>query len=98
LASVGLGRREEDRIDNGQPAKVQPQMSRPTARPATQPQRTAPAQPRAAQPVVRPQPKPETPLYRPSQGDLDPHGRPVPATRTQDDELEIPAFLRRQTN
>jgi cell division protein FtsZ len=38
-------------------------------------------------------------MYRPRQGDLDAHGRALPgATRTSDDELEIPAFLRRQAN
>jgi cell division protein FtsZ len=42
--------------------------------------------------------KNEQPPYRPQQGDLDPHGRGVPAQRPLDDELEIPAFLRRQAN
>jgi len=37
--------------------------------------------------------------YRPRAGDLDPHGRPIPRdNRPADDELEIPAFLRRQAN
>ncbi|MBZ0228448.1 MAG: cell division protein FtsZ, partial [Bauldia sp.] len=39
------------------------------------------------------------PMYRPRQAELDPHGRPVPRDqRSVDDELEIPAFLRRQAN
>jgi cell division protein FtsZ len=94
LANVGLGRREEE----GVPVKVQPQIQRPAPRQAAQPSRTAPPQARPTQGTVRPQTKPEAPLYRPQQGDLDPHGRTVPAARPQDDELEIPAFLRRQAN
>jgi cell division protein FtsZ len=37
-------------------------------------------------------------MYRPAEGNLDPHGRPQPASRAVEDELEIPAFLRRQAN
>ena len=37
--------------------------------------------------------------YRPAQGQLDPHGRSGAAQRgCEDDQLEIPAFLRRQSN
>lgn len=38
-------------------------------------------------------------LYRPRQGDLDPQGRSVPRAQplAEDDQLEIPAFLRRQS-
>ena len=37
--------------------------------------------------------------YRPAQGSLDAQGRVAPATRSlEDDQLEIPAFLRRQAN
>jgi cell division protein FtsZ len=36
---------------------------------------------------------------RPAQGMLDPHGRPTAQPRSlEDEQLEIPAFLRRQTN
>ena len=43
---------------------------------------------------------PEASLYAPRRGNLDDQGRAVPQTRSQqeDDHLEIPAFLRRQTN
>ena len=34
----------------------------------------------------------------PQQAPLDPHGRSAPAPRPQEDELDIPAFLRRQAN
>jgi cell division protein FtsZ len=36
--------------------------------------------------------------YRPAQGQLDPQGRMAPARNAEDDQLEIPAFLRRQAN
>ena len=43
----------------------------------------------------RPSQRPGTP--RPPQGQLDPHGRPTPRPApAEDDQLEIPAFLRRQ--
>jgi cell division protein FtsZ len=45
----------------------------------------------------RPQPRPAAP--RPVQGQLDPHGRaPTRPASLEDDQLEIPAFLRRQSN
>ena len=45
----------------------------------------------------RPQPRPAAP--RPVQGQLDPHGRaPARPASLEDDQLEIPAFLRRQSN
>jgi cell division protein FtsZ len=45
----------------------------------------------------RPQPRPAAP--RPAQGALDPHGRVASrAAQMEDDQLEIPAFLRRQSN
>ena len=64
-----------------------------------------PAQPR--EPKLR-QPAPEArrlasqdpQLYAPRRGQLDEHGRlsPQPRASQADDELEIPAFLRRQAN
>jgi cell division protein FtsZ len=90
LAGVGLGRREEEPEH-----EEEPRVSRPEKR-ASQ-QRQIPPQPRAAQPSLRPQSgKPD---YRPAKGDLDPHGRQVPmANHSPEDDLEIPAFLRRQAN
>ena len=47
----------------------------------------------------RPQPAQAPQGYRPAQGQLDPHGRaPTPSRSLDDDQLEIPAFLRRQAN
>jgi cell division protein FtsZ len=92
LAGVGLGRRDEPTEHR------EPQLKRPVQRQPQPQQRQIPPQPRVAQPAPRQQP--QEGLYKPKQGDLDPHGRPLPAaTRPQgDDELEIPAFLRRQAN
>jgi cell division protein FtsZ len=97
LASVGLGRREEDPIGAGPPARD----TEPQARQAARQQRVETAPPQAEYAKRPPQPRVTTPdgLYRPRQGDLDPHGRQVPReSRGTEDELEIPAFLRRQAN
>ncbi|MGG7518322.1 cell division protein FtsZ [Allorhizobium undicola] len=60
----------------------------------------APAAPAApAQPQRRPMSS-EASLYAPRRGNLDEQGRQVPQSRmgSDDDQLEIPAFLRRQSN
>jgi cell division protein FtsZ len=89
LATVGFGRRDEAPAHH--PAPAEP--PKPAPRAATE----APRQPlpvhaeytkRAAQPQG----------YRPAQGQLDPQGR-APAPRAmEEDQLEIPAFLRRQAS
>jgi cell division protein FtsZ len=106
LASVGLGRREE------QPA-ARPAMPRPVNRPQggeRLPPYPAPRQgePRAVEPRMAEAPRaPEpvseyakrAPAPRPAPQGLDSHGRPAPvAPSIDDDQLEIPAFLRRQAN
>ena len=40
----------------------------------------------------------QQPASRPAQGQLDPHGRVAPNRSSEEDQLEIPAFLRRQAN
>ncbi|MBX9455986.1 MAG: cell division protein FtsZ [Rhizobium sp.] len=56
------------------------------------------AAPAAASQQRRPL-SPEASLYAPRRGTLDDQGRQVPAQpRSQEDEFDIPAFLRRQTN
>ncbi len=70
--------------------------------PQQQPQRQAPPPPPGSDYAKRP-PAPRAPgmeqQYRPRQQELDPHGRQMPQDhRGTDDELEIPAFLRRQAN
>jgi cell division protein FtsZ len=99
LASVGLGRKADE------PAP-RPQAPRPASRPHAAdrlPPYPAPRQdPRA--PESRPQePVSEyakrPPAPRPAPQGLDLHGRPAPvAGSIDDDQLEIPAFLRRQAN
>ena len=88
LATVGFGRREET------PTHVQPP-------PAPAP-RAAPEAPRPQMSPVHAEyaKRPATPQgYRPAQGQLDPQGRVAPASRSiEEDQLEIPAFLRRQAN
>jgi len=86
LASVGLGRREA-----GEP----PQVPR-TAQAMPQAERPRPPMPR--QPEGRPAPVSEYARRSAPQG-LDPLGRPAPVHNSpEDDQLDIPAFLRRQAN
>jgi cell division protein FtsZ len=98
LASVGLGRKADE------PAP-RPQASRPASRPAVDrlPPYPAPRQdPRAPEsrppePVSEYAKRPSAP--RPAPQGLDLHGRSSPvAASIDDDQLEIPAFLRRQAN
>ena len=70
-----------------------------------EPARLQPAQPREPklrQPTseVRRLAPQDAQLYAPRRGQLDDHGRPAPQPRAthDDDQLEIPAFLRRQAN
>ena len=61
-------------------------------------QQQRPPQPAPRQPQQAPAPAPNQ-EYRPRQAELDPHGRVMPREqRHEDDQLEIPAFLRRQAN
>jgi cell division protein FtsZ len=94
LASVGLGRREGDDRMSQPPASVRPipQM--------------AERQPSLQQPLQQPR-APETRVSspvsdyakRPAPQGLDIHGRQAPAYKPVDeDQLDIPAFLRRQAN
>jgi cell division protein FtsZ len=89
LATVGFGRKDESPAP--QPAE-KPAAHRP---PGEGPQRPS-MSPAHAEYTKRP-PAPHG--QRPAQGALDSHGRPAAPARGLDDEhLEIPAFLRRQTN
>jgi cell division protein FtsZ len=85
LANVGLGRRE-----NEPPRPVQgppPQFVR-TSRPAA-----------PSAPEVRPSDSAADYARRPAPQGLDPHGRPaVIHNQPEEDQLDIPAFLRRQAN
>ncbi|MCG5245761.1 cell division protein FtsZ [Methylorubrum extorquens] len=83
LATVGFGGRREEA----------------EAAPVPAPRAAAPAP--VAAPRVEPAlraPAPQAPQYRPAQGNLDAQGRALPPRMMEDDQLEIPAFLRRQAN
>jgi cell division protein FtsZ len=81
LASVGLGRREEAHHDEQERATPRPQM---------------PPLPERPRPAQRVEPVSEYAKRGVPQG-LDQHGRPAPVhNHDADDQLEIPAFLRRQ--
>jgi cell division protein FtsZ len=86
LAAVGLGRRESEE------PRPEPKPSRPALPewPA-QTQRMPRTEPRAPEPV-------SDYARRQSPQGLDMHGRPAPARDPDDDQLDIPAFLRRQAN
>ncbi|MBE7248704.1 MAG: cell division protein FtsZ, partial [Actinomycetospora chiangmaiensis] len=85
LATLGSGGRREE-ADSA----LLPTRAAPSAPP--QPQMAQPPAPRAPAP-------PAVPQYRPAQGNLDAQGRAAPQPRMMDDDqLEIPAFLRRQAN
>jgi cell division protein FtsZ len=87
LASVGLGRREAAPVADAQPRAAAPQTIErlpPLARPA---------------PAAQPAPVSDY-AKRPAPQGLDQHGRQAPPVHkpVDDDQLEIPAFLRRQAN
>ncbi len=88
LASVGLGRRAE---------QSEPPLAPRTAQPM--PQFERPIRPTARQPEGRPDDPVSEYARRSAPQGLDPHGRPAPVHNSADeDQLDIPAFLRRQAN
>ena len=91
LASVGLGRRAE-----GEPPAMAP-VPRP-ARPAPQFERPQ-QRPTARHPEGRPSDPVSEYARRAAPQGLDPHGRSAPVHNSaEEDQLDIPAFLRRQAN
>ena len=104
LAAVGLGRRDDDEEAAPTPPKaatpmpamppVPPMPQVPTERPLGRPM--APRQ--EMRPEPRPEPVSEYARRAAPQG-LDQHGRQMPVhNRSEEDQLDIPAFLRRQAN
>ena len=91
--------------ENSGPMGLLKRLTNGLTRREEEPARLEPAQPR--EPKLR-QPAPEArriatqdpQLYAPRRGQLDEHGRLSPQSRAnqEDEQLEIPAFLRRQTN
>ena len=110
LAAAGFGRKhEDDQAPAPQPRPVQqgyaqqaPAPQQGYAPPAPPVQHALPAAGPAPAPVHQEYAKrqPPAPAHRqPAQGTLDQHGRqPAPQRPYEDDHLEIPAFLRRQSN
>jgi cell division protein FtsZ len=92
LAAVGLGRREpeaEEAMPNLRPVAAAPVLQPAVERLAGRPQ------PRAE---TRPDPVSDY-AKRPTPQGLDQHGRQAPVhNRSEEDQLDIPAFLRRQAN
>jgi cell division protein FtsZ len=84
LASVGFGRKDEEMHEPQQQVRQAPQ-------PPAVPQ--APSAAHAE--YMR---RPAAPAARPAQGQLDQLGRAAPNRSSEEDQLEIPAFLRRQAN
>ena len=105
LATVGFGRREEPAAAPALAHRQAPQAAAPQPG-AHQPQHQPAAEPTHQRPAMSPvhaeyakRPAAPPPAARPAQGNLDPHGRaPAPNRLMDDDQLEIPAFLRRQAN
>ncbi len=93
LVNAGLNatvRREEDehpRSEQNAPAQVKQQSPMPQQAPS------------AAHQEYAKRPSVSTQNYRPATGSLDAQGRqPTPSRSIEDEQLEIPAFLRRQSN
>src|SRR6201996_5404150 len=105
LAAVGLGRRDdEEDVVPTPPKAVAPMPTMPPAPPMPQVTtdrplgRPAPRQDVSRQDAARPEPVSEY-AKRPAPQGLDQHGRQMPVhNRSEEDQLDIPAFLRRQAN
>jgi len=92
LANVGLGRRDEESEPPIAARAAGPAMSQMPPLPERKPQRSVAQQMATHDPVSEY-------ARRPAPQGLDSHGRPAPAPAAQgDDHLDIPAFLRRQSN
>jgi cell division protein FtsZ len=93
LANVGLGRRDEETEPPIAARASGPAMSPMPPLPERKPQRSL------AQQIATNDPVSEY-ARRPAPQGLDAHGRPAPVASTPqgDDHLDIPAFLRRQSN
>ena len=99
LAAVGLGRRDDDEEAAPTPARQRrrcrqppPPCRVPTERPLGRPMPRAGDAPEPAEPVSEY-------AKRPAPQGLDQHGRQAPVhNRSEEDQLDIPAFLRRQAN
>ncbi len=93
LANVGLGRRDEESEPPIAARASGPAIAPMPPLPERRPQRSVAQQIAANEPVSEY-------ARRPAPQGLDPHGRPAPVAPAPqgDDHLDIPAFLRRQSN
>ncbi|MBN8534250.1 MAG: cell division protein FtsZ [Rhizobiales bacterium] len=95
LAAVGFGRPRDETQE--EPVSAPPAAATEPAMPAA----PMPAQPSPTHALYGRRPVAQQPAaapYRPAQGQLDGQGRiPAPTRSFEDDQLEIPAFLRRQS-
>ena len=93
LANVGLGRRDEEKEPPIAARGSGPAMAPMPPLPERKPQRTIAQQMATHEPVSEY-------ARRPAPQGLDGHGRPAPVVPPPqgDDHLDIPAFLRRQSN
>jgi cell division protein FtsZ len=102
LAAVGLGRRDDQEEAEKMPPNVRPVRPPPPQRPAERPVDRAAPPPRPAMPPPA-MPRAPEPVSdyakRPAHQGMDPLGRAAPVHNSvEEDQLEIPAFLRRQAN
>lgn len=104
-AEVDAKSRPVDHENNSGPMGLLKRLTNGLTRREEEPARLQPAQPREpklrqAPPEVRRLASQDAQLYAPRRGQLDDQGRLTPQVRTtqEDDQLEIPAFLRRQAN
>ncbi|UCI34094.1 cell division protein FtsZ [Mesorhizobium sp. B4-1-4] len=104
-AEVEAKSRPADHHENSGPMGLLKRLTNGLTRREEEPARLQPAQPREpklrqAAPEVRRLASQDAQLYAPRRGQLDEQGRLTPQTRAtqDDDQLEIPAFLRRQAN
>jgi cell division protein FtsZ len=102
LAAVGLGRRDDLEEGEQMPPNGRPVRPPPAPRPIDRPiERTAAAPPRPAMPPAMPRAAEPVSDYakRPSTQGSDSLGRQAPMQAPiEEDQLDIPAFLRRQAN
>ena len=104
LAAVGLGRRDDDEEAAPTPPKAAtPMPAMPPVPPMPQVPTERPlGRPMAPRQEMRPEPRPEPVseyARRPAPQGLDQHGRQMPVhNRSEEDQLDIPAFLRRQAD
>lgn len=99
LATAGLGRKSEEQEEPVVRHEPQPMDARPMMPPMQRMPQQRPPAPRPLDPRGGENRDPVSEYARRGQQGLDMHGRQAPANNpAEDDQLDIPAFLRRQAN